>query len=204
MKRYLAVIGVCWFCLSGASLFAQKVDVTFGGGSLFTSATEFNGAFLPSEGGSTYLGTSADVLLRHNLGVQGEVYWRVNQGLYGGQIPFRPVFWNFNAMYFHRSNKLLAFEAVAGVGVETLRFYSGNLSCDVSGNCTNFISNNHFMGAAGGGLRLYFYHRLFIRPEARVYMIPNNTGNSKTLGFSSDFPLRYGASIGYAFGASKY
>ena len=204
MRRYFAVIGVCCICLSGANLFAQKVDITFGGGSLFASGTEFNGAFLSSEGGSTYLGASADVLLRHNLGVQGEVYWRVNQGLNSSQIPFRPVFGNFNAMYLRRFNKLLAFEGVAGVGVETLRFYSGNLSCDVSGNCTNFISNNHFMGAAGGGLRLYFYHRLFIRPEARVYMIPNNTGNSNTLGFSSNFPLRYGASLGYAFGASKY
>ena len=106
MRKYLAIIGFCCICLSGANLFAQKVDITFGGGSLFASGTTFNGAFLSSEGGSTYLGASADVLLRHNLGVQGEVYWRVNQGLNSNLIPFRPVFWNFNGMYLHRSARL--------------------------------------------------------------------------------------------------
>jgi len=50
------------------------------------------------------------------------------------------------------------------------------------------------MGDFGGGIRAYFWHGAFIRPEVRVYLINNNAE------FSSNYAVRYGASLGYSFG----
>jgi hypothetical protein len=50
------------------------------------------------------------------------------------------------------------------------------------------------MGHFGGGLRLYVWGNLFVRPEAHFYLIHNNTD------FSGPWAARYGASIGYSFG----
>ena len=53
------------------------------------------------------------------------------------------------------------------------------------------------MGDFGGGIRLYPYGNFFVRPELRLYLINNNQE------FSSSHLVRYGVSIGYAFGGSK-
>lgn len=207
MRKYLGVISICCVCLMGAQVRAQKADIAVGGGSLFSSGGTYNGGLLPSESGGTFLGVSGDYLFKGHLGVQGEVFWRVSQGLYGGAIPYRPVFWDFNAIYSRRFNRAIGFEALGGVGAETVRFYSGAYNCDAYGNCTNYISNNHFMADGGAGLRLYMFHNFFVRPEVRVYIIPNNKnpGSSSSYpGFSSNYPVRYGASLGYTFGGSKY
>jgi hypothetical protein len=45
----------------------------------------------------------------------------------------------------------------------------------------------------GGGIKLYPTHNFFIRPEARFYLVNNNTD------YSSNHLLRYGLSIGYTF-----
>lgn len=49
------------------------------------------------------------------------------------------------------------------------------------------------MGDVGGGIKVYAWRRFFVRPEARFYLINNNTE------FSSGHALRYGLSIGYTF-----
>ncbi len=49
------------------------------------------------------------------------------------------------------------------------------------------------MGDFGGGIRFYVWHSVFVRPEARLYLINNNVE------FSSGYALRYGISIGYSF-----
>lgn len=206
MQKYLAVASLCWIFLLGAHLQAQQVDIAIGGGSLYATGGTYNGGALPSERGGTILGVSADYLFKGKWGVQGELNWRFNQGLYANQIPYRPLFWDFNGMYFRRFNDHLGFEALAGVGAQSVRFYSGTYNCDVNGNCTNYISSNDFMVDAGAGVRLYLFHNLFIRPEARLYIVPNNNNGgtaSNHPGFSSQFPLRYGAFLGYTFGGSK-
>ena len=186
---------------------AQQVDVTVGGGSLFSSGGTYNGGALPGEGGGTFLGFSADYLFKRHLGVQAELNWRADQGLYGNQVPYRPAFWDVNAIYVRRFSRLLALEAVGGGGEEIVRFYSGTFNCDVSGNCTNYVSNHHYMADVGAGLRVYLFRNFFFRPEMRLYIVPgnNNSGTATTYpGFSSNYPIRYGASIGYTFGGSKY
>jgi len=199
LKRLMAMVSMFWICYAGVSARAQQVDVAFSGGSL-VSAPSNNypgiGPYTPSERGGAIIGINGDVLFHGNLGVQAEVNWRASQGLYAGEIPYRPLFYDFNAIYAKRFSKRVGAEALAGIGAESIRFYEGNYSCDYYGNCTNYLSSNHFLVDFGGGIRAYVWHSLFVRPELRIYIVPNNTE------FSSDAVFRYGASIGYTFGGS--
>lgn len=177
---------------------AQQIDVAFGGGSLSSSGGTFNnGFFLPSEGGGAFVGFSGDVLFKGNLGIQAEVNWKGSQGLYAGQVPYRPLLYDFNGIYAKRFTKYVGAEVLAGIGAESIRFYQGSYNCDIYGNCSNYVSSTHFLGDFGGGIRLYPYGNFFVRPEVRLYLVNNNAE------FSSGHPVRYGVSIGYTFGGSR-
>lgn len=199
MKRLVAVAVIAWICALAGLAHAQQIDVAFAGGSLASSGNGLNaGNFVPAEGGGAFIGFNGDVIFLVHLGVQAEVNWRASQALYAGQIPYRPVFYAFNAIYARRFSKYFGAEALAGIGGESIRFYSNSYSnCDFYGNCTNYMSSNHLLGDFGGGIRLYPYGNFFVRPEVRLYLINNNAE------FSSSHPVRYGVSIGYSFGGSK-
>ena len=55
------------------------------------------------------------------------------------------------------------------------------------------------MQDVGGGLRYYFWHHAFVRPEVHYYHIDGNS-NINTGGFSTDNVFRVGASLGYTIG----
>jgi len=198
MRKQLAVVSLFGMFLMIAPAFAQQVDVAFAGGSLFSSGNSISSlGLVPGEGGGTFVGFNGDVLFKGNLGVQAEVNWRASQGLYGGQFPDRPLFWDFNAIYARRFTQRVGAEALGGIGGESIRFYQGAYSCDFYGNCTNYVSSNHFMGDVGGGIRMYVWRNAFVRPEVRLYLVHNN------MEFSSAYPVHYGVSVGYTFGGSK-
>ncbi|HLW88731.1 MAG TPA: hypothetical protein VKR57_09565 [Terriglobales bacterium] len=198
MRRLVAVVAICWICVLVAPACAQQIDVAFAGGSLSSPGNSFSaGTLLPAEGGGAFVGFNGDVLFKGNLGAQIEVNWRASQGLYGGQLPYRPLFYDFNAIYARRFTKLVGAEALAGIGAESIRFYQGTYNCDFYGNCSNYVSSTHFMGDFGGGIRFYPYKSFFVRPEMRLYLVHNNVE------FSSARLVRYGVSIGYTFGGSK-
>lgn len=180
-------------CLVAGAAYGQQLDAAFGLSTLAApSAITSGGLTFPSLRGGAYPGFSADFLLRHRLGLEGEVFWRASQSLYGGFQPYRPIFYSFNAIWVPRFGKSLSGELLAGIGGEDLRFY-GITNCNGLG-CTNFVSSNHFMGDVGGGLRAYVWHDVFIRPEVRLYLVHNNAE------FSSGHSARYGISLGYNFG----
>jgi len=198
-KTLLGTIG----CLLGLAISAgaqQGADLALRFGTLSAPssiATTTN--FQQSLSGGTYFGFNGDVLIKKNLGIQAEVAWRTSQGLYGGQLPFRPILFNVNGIYSRRLTRWAGVEGLAGIGVLSSRFYSSAFtSCDCYGNCTNYQSSNHFMADFGGGIRLYAYHNFFVRPEARLYLIHNNVE------FSSGRAVGLGMSVGYTFGGSKY
>lgn len=147
-------------------------------------------------GGGTYLNFNGDFLIRHHLGVEGEVAWRAHQNLYQGYQPYRPIFYDFGGVWATRFGRFLGVEANAGIGAESLRFYTGyNINnCSPFTGCTNYTSSNHFMGAFGGGVKLYPWHNVFIEPNARLYLIRNNVE------FAGSHAVRAGISIGYTFG----
>jgi len=174
---------------------AQKVDIAFGVSTVDApGASSADSSHAPvSLTGGTYPGFSGDVLFWHHLGIGSEIYWKANQGNYGGDttLPFRPIFFDFNAVYSPKLASHTYLELVGGIGALDTRIY-----CQGCGNGynTNYSSDKHFMGDFGGGIKFYPRGGFFVRPEARLYLVNNN------LNFSSARVARYGLSIGYTFG----
>ena len=196
MKK--ASLLACFVVLLALSAFPQSGDIAFGLSGLTSpspSSFDVNSGnfFAPTMGGGTYLNFSGDFLLRHQLGVQGEIAWRAHQNLYLGYQPYRPLFYDFGGVWAPRFGRVGA-EFTAGIGAESLRFYNNYYTCSYISGCTDYTSSNHFMGAFGAGLKLYATHSIFIRPEARLYLIHNNEE------FAGSHAVRAGVSIGYTFG----
>jgi hypothetical protein len=82
---------------------------------------------------------------------------------------------------------------MAGIGAESLRFYQPFFTCSSFSGCTNYSSSSHFMGHIGGGLRLFTWGNVFLRPEAHLYLVRNN------FEFAGPRANSVGLSIGYSF-----
>ena len=199
MKQTLRIATLLTFACAALAAFsnfaqAQKVDLAFGISTVDApGASAASGNHQPvSLTGGTYPGFSGDVLFFHNLGIGGEIYWKANQGNYGGDptLPFRPIFLDFNAVYAPRLASHTYLELVGGIGALDTRIY-----CQQCGNGynTNYSSDKHFMGDFGAGIKFYPKGGFFVRPEAKLYLINNN------LNFSSARVTRFGLSIGYTF-----
>jgi hypothetical protein len=188
------VVSACFAAATDVQ--AQQVDAAFGVGTL-TGASSNTAAsfatFSQSLSGGAYLNFSGDALIIKNFGIQGEVAWRASRNLYAGFQPYRPVIWDFNAIYAPRFNQHLGAEVMGGIGAENIRFYQNFFNCGFTG-CTNYTTSTHFLGHFGGGIRIYPTGNFFVRPEAHIYLINNNVE------FSSNYATRYGVSIGYSFG----
>jgi hypothetical protein len=174
--------------------FTPKGDVAFGFGTLIsTPSASATGNYAPqSVGGGLYPVFSVDFLLRRHFGVSGEMSWRGGRNLYEGYEPFRPILYDINGIYSRRFGKSIGVEAMAGIGAESVRFYTGSFNCNFI-TCTDYSSSNHFLGHVGAGVKLYVHGNFFIRPEAHLYLIQGNNL------FSSGRAERVGASIGYSF-----
>lgn len=192
-KLSFIVVLVLPFLIQG-TVYAQQFDAAFGVGTLTApSASSASGNHQQvSLTGGAYPVFSADILLKKQFGVSGELAWRASQNLYAGFQPYRPLFYDFNGIYAPKLNKYVTGELSAGIGWESLRFYQGFTSCGAI-SCTDFVSSNHFMGHFGAGLRYYFHGHFFVRPEADLYLIKNNQE------FSSPRAARFGVSLGYSF-----
>jgi opacity protein-like surface antigen len=189
----------CLFFLCASFAEAQQFDVDFGGGTLLSksyntsSLTAVNG----SEKGGTYLNLGVDVIpFKRRLGLAFDVAWRASQGntIYGQ--PYRPILYDFNAMYQPTLGKKAGLDLWAGIGAQSTRFYTATpTSCSYFSGCTYYVSSNHFMEHLGAGIRYYVWHHVFVRPEIHYYHVHNNTND-----FSSDNLFRVGASLGFSIG----
>jgi len=184
--------------------YAQQVDFAIGGGTVSAPPSNVSNVFTQfqqSLRGGFFLTIGGNALIHKNLGIQGEVSWRTSKALYAGFQPYRPLFWDFNAIYAPRFNKFFGAEALAGIGAMSARFYTGQTNCSFVG-CTNYVSMSHFMGSFGGGLRFYPMGNFFVRPEARLYLL--HGAQDLPAPFSSGHAVRYGISIGYTFGGKTF
>ncbi len=195
MKKLLVIATFCVFCLVAGTARGQQVDAAFGVRSLMgTPAASATGNYFPQYiGGGAFPTFSADFLFRHHFGINGEISWRASQTLYQDFQPFRPLFYDFNAIWVPQVSRTVSPELMAGIGAESLRFY-GVVNCSNFVGCTNYVSNSHFMGHFGGGLRLYVHGNMFVRPEAHLYLVRNN------LEFAGPRANSVGVSVGYSFG----
>lgn len=188
----LMVLAAMW---AGVSV-AQQADAFLGFGTTVGargSATSSSGSTQGLNGG-LYPVIGGDALFFHGLGFGGEVAWRGSRRDYQGAVPFRPIFWDLNAVYAPRLGRLVAPELQVGLGQESLRFYTGQVTCNpFTGRCQNFVSTNHLSGHFGAGLRIY-KGNFFIRPEAHIYLVNDNAE------FNTGKVGRVGVSLGYTFG----
>jgi outer membrane protein with beta-barrel domain len=178
---------------------AQQFDAALGFGTVKAPAASNNGTnSFPSLSGGLYTTFSGDILFWHHLGFGGEVSPRWSQSTYGGVVnnfgivqKYRPIFYDFNAVYGRNFQKKFGADVMAGIGGEDLRFYQPVYTCNLT--CTNYVSSNHFAGHIGADLRFYFWGHAFIRPEAHYYIVHNNQE------FNNVSPSRFTISIGYSF-----
>ena len=200
MKKLSLVAIACCAFFAAAAAFGQQMDFAFGVGTVnspaySSSSTSQNPYFPPvSLTGGAYPSISGDFLLHKNFGVMGEISWRASEAIYDGYQPYRPIFWDFNGVYVPHLTKHVAAELSAGIGAESTRFYTNYYTCNYV-SCTNYATSTHFMGQFGAGLKLYARGGLFFRPEVHYYLVNNNNE------YTSSRVFRYGASIGYTFGA---
>jgi len=189
----LACATVLVLCVCSAA--QPQIDVAFGLNTVTApSANEADNSHTPqSLTGGAYPSFSADVLFFRNIGVQGEFAWKASRGDWQGVQPYRPMFYDFNAIFVPKIANRTYLEMMAGIGSEATRFYQPFEICDFN-TCKNFVTINHFMGHFGVGLKAYPFKNFFVRPEAHLYLINNNEE------FSSGRAVRYGVSIGYTFG----
>lgn len=190
----VTILACALFLAHSTLAIAQQMDVAIGINTMTApSASEASGNHAPqSLTGGAYPSFSADLVLFKNFGVQGEFAWKASRGEWLGVQPFRPMFYDFNAMYLPKLGDRAEMELLAGVGAQATRFYQPIQVCDPF-TCQNFVTINHFMGHFGVGLKLYPTRNFFVRPEAHLYLVNDNQE------FSSPRSVRYGISIGYTF-----
>jgi len=199
VRKLLLLFALVFSLTIASSLQAQEFDGAFGFGTVKapSASTNSSGISFPSLSGGLYPSFSGMFRLKHHIGFGGEVAWRARQAIYGtgafGNIePYRPIFYDFNAVY-GRTWKKVGADAMAGIGGEDLRFYTPFFNCNGFTGCTNYQSSNHFAFHLGGDIRYYFWGHAFIRPEAHYYIVHNNVE------FNNVNVSRFGVSIGYSF-----
>ncbi len=189
-KLSLFVASFCLFFLLGSAAQAQQFDLGFNVSGLTAPPTN---ASVPTIGGGAYTGLGMDFIFYHNVGFGFNASWRASQNLYQGIQPFRPFFYDFNAVYGPPLGKRAQLNLQAGLGVESIRFYTPFLQGNQFTGFTDFVSSNHFMGHFGGGVSFYLTRAIFIRPEAHYYLVHNQEE------FAGSHATRFGATIGYSF-----
>src|SRR5437762_12242123 len=105
-KKFGLVLGLVLAAAIAGS--AQDFDVAFGVGKLIApSASSASGNHNPvSLTGGAYPVFTADYLLKHNFGFGGEIAWRAGRNVYAGFQPYRPLLYDFGAVYApHRSEE---------------------------------------------------------------------------------------------------
>lgn len=195
MRKLLVALTLVFTLTFAIGARAQEFDAAFGFGTVkaLGASTNSSGVFFPSLSGGLYPSFSGMFRLKRHIGFGGEVAWRGKQAQYPASfvfIPYRPLFYDFNAVY-GRTYKKVGIDGMAGIGGEDLRFYTGT-NCG-SFSCTNYQSSNHFAGHLGVDLRYYVWGHVFVRPEAHYYFIHNNVE------FNNVNASRFAVSIGYSF-----
>ena len=157
-KLSFLVVTLALIFLLGSPAHAQQFDLYAGISTVTGPESTPN---LQTIGGGAYPTFGMDFLFYHNLGVGFNAAFRASQNLYQGQLPFRPFFYDVDAVYAPPLGKRAQLELSAGIGAESVRFYTPTFQCSFTG-CTNFVSSNHFLGQFGAAIRLYVTPKIFI------------------------------------------
>ena len=208
MKYQIRIILTLLLLLVGSAQLAkaQSASVYFG---LGTAVDSSNGQPIDTFGNGTLYNTprmgglfetvGGDFMFRPHLGVGFETSLRT-QSNYAG-LNYRPLLYDFNAIYQPLSSGMIVPEFQAGLGGMNLRYYVNQNYCDSFGGCSNsnyyVESSNHFQVHFSGGVRFYVKGGIFIRPQVDVHVVNN------LFQFGSSVVPEYSAAIGYTFGRTR-
>ena len=186
--------------ISPRQLRAQEVGAYFGVGGAYASS---NGAHIETfSDGNLYktpslngvFGDAAmDVLFTRHIGAGANISWRFAGGDYAA-IPYRPYFYNIDAIYRFSTfaAKRLFPEVRGGLGGARLRFTpSDDLSCAQVPGCQQ---SNHFQQHLAIAVRWYGTEHFFIRPAFDLHHVNN------FVEFGSNWVPEYFIAIGYSIG----
>ena len=196
MTKFVSLAVLCALFGCAAFAHAQKLDLAVSGSTLWSSknSTASVGFLPPPLKGGTFVGGNAQYKWSKHLSFNVEGSVRYHQGIYNAFQPYRPILYDANAVYTTQYAPKVRGDFMAGIGGETLLFYSP-FGCGIpSGGCRSYIDRTHFLTHLGAGVRYYLWRNVFLRPEVHWYFVPNNYE------FHSDNVFRLGASLGYTFG----
>jgi len=196
LRKFAFLISVGVLFVSAELAHAQQFDVAAGGGTLMsTKNTTASQTYLPPpEKGGLYPNVSIDRIRKNHYGYNAEVSFRYHYALYNHYQQFRPVIYDFNALYTTHLAKKTTGILMAGAGGQTTLFYSPYGNCFYTAGCSTHVNSTHLLFHFGGEVQYRVWRNVFLRPEAHYYYIINNTDE-----FHSGNILRVGASIGYTF-----
>jgi hypothetical protein len=159
---------------------------TLGGGVTYNSPRM--GGFFGTVGG--------DVIFWHGLGVGGEISFRQDQGAYAG-LSYRPIFYDINAVYQPLKNsRRITPEIQGGFGRLKMTFnYTPQFCLTYPQGCrstTGQVSTQNYSQLhVGGGVRVYVYKGVFVRPTVDIHWVNDLTE------FSSHWVPAYSVAVGY-------
>jgi hypothetical protein len=188
-KLSFLVVAIGLMFSLGSTAHAQQFDMSVGLSGVTAPAST---GLSQTVGGGAFPTFGLDFLFFHNIGVGFNAAVRAKQNLFEGVQPFRPIFYDVDAVYAPPLGKRAQAELSAGIGAESIHFYTPFVSCNFV-SCTNVVTSNHFLGQFGAAIRVYVTPRIFIRPEVHLYEVHNNVE------FSGARATRFGVSIGYSF-----
>jgi hypothetical protein len=200
MKRTVMRAAFFLFLAAGFARAQEQIDVSVGAAGMKSSSSSnpAPGYQPQTMGGGLYGAVDGDFLWRlkpGRLGVGLDVSWRASRNLYLGYQPYRPLYFDFNAVWTAPLNQRVSYKFLAGMGAQHIFFY-GVPSCAHSSYCpyTLYYSDQHALGTFGGSFRLYFWQNAYLEPEVRALAVQNNYSD-----FSSTWGFRGTVSIGYTF-----
>lgn len=191
--RWLGLACTCVLWVTFAQ--AQQVDVAGGAGTLWSSGPNTASLAFPPPAlkDGIYPSFGVQYLRENSTGINAEGSFRASEAIYNNYQPYRPVLYDVNAVYARTLTTKARGDFMAGIGGETLIFYSPG-ACGPNGGCRSFVNSTHFALHAGFDVRYYVWRKYFVRPEVHYYFIPNNYQ------FHSDSVFRLGVSVGRTFG----
>ena len=178
--RFAILAIAALFIFSAFSSAEPRIDVYFGMGTMSVGAA----SPLEDAYGTLFLRPSLDgvfgtfggaVMFKPSFGVGAEVSVRFRQGDYVF-LGYRPVFYDFNAIWTPSLGMRIMPEFQAGFGGVRTSFYDASspyYDYNTGRYSTLAARSSHFQLHAGAGLRIYVTRRVFVRPQLDYHWVRN-------------------------------
>ncbi len=167
----------------------QRID-TFGTGLPFTT---------PKMGG-LFSDVGASFMFSNHWGVGGDLDWRDSKAAYAG-LQYRPVFYNFDAIYQVGKSKRVVPELRGGLGGVNVGYSYSQTACDAFAGCATSSqtveSSHHFQAHMAVAARFYVTKKLFVRPAVEAHYVNN------FFQFGSNWVPQYSMGVGYTLGGHE-